>query len=539
LSDFLTRQVPATVNAGAMTGASAMATSDGMFKRCGCKDATTGRRLDRACPRLAERRHGTWYFHCSATNLLGRAEQVRRGGFPSRAAARRARDEWLAATGEERTARSWTVERWLRYWLSTRTSIRATTKLHYTRDVENFLIPYLGRLCLADLDIRRLRAGFARIAKTTNSKGRPQSPSCLQHLRTTLRAALNLAVREGVITQNPARHLELPSYRTPHAQVWTDGRVAEWRATGVRPAVAVWTAVHLVAFLETVTLDRLFALWWLVALRGLRRGEACGLRWCEVDLDHGVLFIVRNRTTAGYQVIEGDPKTAAGVRAVALDRHTVGLLRKHRRRQIEQRSQRLAAGKIWYDSGYVFVGPDGRPIHPGYVTTRFRLLIQRTDLPPIRLHDLHHGAASLAHEAGADLKTLQELLGHSSIVVTADTYTSVLPLVQRRCAEATAKLVLNAARRTRKKIKGRGRRNRPGTTKTCTPAPTGPATGRKPQVVASTPDRQSRTVPTPGRPHHDPHRPQRTGHKGRRPAIPAGGAHLGLARPKGFEPPTF
>jgi len=424
---------------------------------------TTGRRLEQDCRRLADRRHGTWYFHASATNLLGRSERARRGGFASKAAARQARDGWLASTGEERTARSWTLERWLRYWLSTRTAIRATTRLHYSRDVERFLIPYLGRLCLADLDVRRLRAGFERIAKTTNSKGLPQSPSCLQHLRTTLRVALNHAVREGIIAENPARYLEVPAYRQPHPRVWTDGRVAEWQATGIRPVVAVWTATHLAAFLDFVSADRLFALWWLIALRGLRRGEACGLRWCEVDLEHGVLFIVRNRTTAGYRVIEGDPKTAAGVRAVALDRHTVAVLREQRRRQLADRDRRVAAGKTWYDSGYVFTRPDGLPIHPGYATTRFRLLVQRSELPPIRLHDLRHGAASLAHEAGADLKTLQDLLGHSSIVVTADTYTSVLPPAQRRCAKATAQLVLAAANRTRKKIRNKGRRNRPGT----------------------------------------------------------------------------
>ena len=143
--------------------------------------------------------------------------------------------------------------------------------------MENFLIPHLGKLCLADLDVRRRRAAFGQIAKTTNSKGQPQSQSCLRHVSTTL--------------------------------------------------------------------------WFLIALRGLRRGEACGLRWCEIDLDHGVLFVVINRTTAGYDVIEGDPKTAAGIRAVALDRHTVAVLREHRRRQLEHRDRRLAADKIWHDSG--------------------------------------------------------------------------------------------------------------------------------------------------------------------------------------------
>jgi hypothetical protein len=94
-----------------------MSGSGAIFKRCGCRD-TAGRRLNKNCPRLAERGHGTWTFHTSATNLLGRCERVRRSGFPSQAAARRARDEWLAATGADRTARSWTVERWLRYWMA-------------------------------------------------------------------------------------------------------------------------------------------------------------------------------------------------------------------------------------------------------------------------------------------------------------------------------------------------------------------------------------------------------------------------------------
>lgn len=334
-----------------------------IFKRCSCRDGNR-RRLEQSCPRLTERGHGTWYFHCSATNLLGRPERARRGGYPSQAAARRARDEWLATTGEDRTARSWTVERWLRYWLSSRTSIRPTTKLHYTRDVERILIPHVGRLCLADLDPRRLRAIFTEIAKTTNTKGQPQSASAMQHLRTTLRAALNLAVREGVIANNPARHIEVPSYRKPHAKVWTDGRVEGWQRTGERPSVAVWTADQLATFLHGVTDDALFAPWWLTALRGLRRGEACGLRWSELDLDHGVLFVVRNRTTAGYQVIEGEPKTAAGRRAVALDGRTVKVLREHRRRQAQQRERRFAAGKVWHDSGYVFVGKEGNPNPP-------------------------------------------------------------------------------------------------------------------------------------------------------------------------------
>ena len=294
---------------------------------------------------------------------------------------RRARDEWLACTGEERAARSWTVERWLRYWLSTRAHLRPTSMLHYTRDVEQVLIPRLGTLRLADLDGPLLRARFAEIANTTNRKGQPQSPSAMQHLRTTLCAALNHAVREGMIETNPARHIEVHGYRRPHAKGWTDDQITDWQHTGQRPAVAVWTAEHLATFLTAVTDESLYALWWLIGLRDLRRGEACGLRWSDIDLDRGVLYIVRNRTTAGYQIIEGPPKTAAGTRTVALDEHTLQILRQHRARQIDKRARRRAASRPWQDSGYVFVRMDGLPIHPSNVSCRFRQLLNRGRRP--------------------------------------------------------------------------------------------------------------------------------------------------------------
>ncbi|WUI06181.1 site-specific integrase [Micromonospora sp. NBC_00421] len=415
-------------------------------KRCGCLNITTGRRRGNSCPRLPERTHGSWYFHCSIRNLLGHAERIRRGGYPSQVAARTARDELLALSREEQAGRSWTVTRWLRYWLSTRTRIRPTTRMHYTHDVERFLIPHIGQLILGDLSARQLTAAFGQIAATRNRSGQLQSPCTLQHVHTTLRAALTGAVREGLLTTNPARHVELPARPRPQAQVWTEARVAEWKATGQRPTIAVWTPTQLAAFLDYVRDDGLFALWWLIALRGLRRGEAAGLRWGEVDLHAGQVSVVRQRTTAGYDVHEGPPKSASSRRSVALDQHTMRVLRQHRERQTQQRDLRAAIGKVWHDSGYVFTGPDGLPIHPGYLTQRMRLLVDRAGLPPIRLHDLRHGAATLAREAGADLKAVQDQLGHASIHLTADTYTSVLPESQREAAEATARLVLDAGK---------------------------------------------------------------------------------------------
>ncbi len=427
-----------------------------IFKRCGCRDPQSRKRLEQNCPQLAERGHGSWSFHCSVTTMFGRRERVRRGGYPSRAEAQAARDELLERSRAEWTTQTWTVARWLRHWLSTRSSIRPSTLRSYTDHVERHLIPYLGRIRLGELTGRDVAAMFAALARTQTRLGRPPTPSTMHRIRATLRSALNAAIRDGLLRDNPARLAELPTPRRPQAQVWTDPRVEAWRRTGQRFAVAVWTTKQLAAFLAFVAEDRLLAMWWLIALRGLRRGEAAGLRWVDIDLDQKIIMIDQQRLAYGRTVAVGPPKTAASRRTIALDRVTVRMLRAHLQRQ---RAERLAAGDRWQDSGYVFATPDGSPLHPDWLTRRFRRLVLDSGLPPVRLHDLRHGAASLAHAAGADLKTVQEQLGHTSIVLTADTYTSVLLDLHFKVAEATARLVLAAAARN----PGRRHRTRPQT----------------------------------------------------------------------------
>jgi integrase len=443
-----------------------MGSNGGVFKRCGCRDPRSGRLLGTCCPALPERGHGSWYFDCAVAGLQGRRERVRRGGYPTCREALAARDAMIGPGLDGRTTQAWTVARWLRYWLTSRTSIRPSTQRSYHHHVDAHLIPYLGRLQLGELSGGQVAAMFRALATADTGRGRPPTPGTLHRIRATLRAALNAAIREGLRPDNPARHVELPGPRRPHAEVWTTQQITAWREQGQRPIVAVWTVQQLSTFLNHVAGDRLSAMWWLIALRGLRRGEAAGLRWCDLDLNAGTLTIAQQRIAYGATVHVGPPKTAASRRTIALDRTTVRLLREHHRRQ---QAEREAAGNQWRDSGYLFTAPDGLPLHPDWLTRRFRRLVTLSGLPPVRLHDLRHGAASLALAAGTDLKTVQALLGHASIVLTADTYTSVLPELLADAAEATARLVLaHAARQP-----GRRPRNRvPGSPpKSATPAP--------------------------------------------------------------------
>ena len=174
---------------------------------------------------------------------------------------------------------------------------------------------------------------------------------------------------------------------------------------------------------------------------GLRRGEADGLRWCDVDLDDGVAVITQQLQQYDGHMVTCPPKTSHSARVIAPDHTTVAALRAHRARQHAERQQ-----PGHHDSGYVFTGLGGDPLAPDRLTRHFRALTQAAGLPPIRLHDLRHGAATLALAAGVELKVVQDMMGHASIVLTADTYTSVLPEVARTAAEQVASLILKAGR---------------------------------------------------------------------------------------------
>src|SRR4051794_22568441 len=243
----------------------------------------------------------------------------------------------------------------------------------------------------------------------------------------------------------PNPHESQPSKELTHGPlVWTDERVALWRRTGRRPSpVMVWIPAQTVAFLDAAGADRLYPLWHLVAHRGLRRSEAIHLRWADVDLD-AAQATVREQSD---EAMAWSPKSESGNRTIALDALTVEVLQVHRDAQDAER--RLWA-EAWTDSGRVFTKEDGTQLNADSVSQRFDRLVARHDLPPVRLHDLPHGAATLALTAGADIKVVSHELGHSSMQITQitqitqDLYTSVLPQVSQAAADAVAALLASS-----------------------------------------------------------------------------------------------
>lgn len=237
---------------------------------------------------------------------------------------------------------------------------------------------------------------------------RVTGPSTRQHVKATLRAALNEAIGQQIITFNPAAHVKIDPVRKPKALVWTDERVARWQQTGEKPSpVMVWTPEQTGAFLDFVAADRLYAMWHVIAFRGLRRGEACGQPWSETNLDRHSLTVTGQLVQDGWDVEASKPKTDSGFRVVALDDDTVNVLERHRK---QQEADREEWGPPWVETGLLFTQEDGSWLHPGKVTDLFERLVAASGLPPIRLHDLRHGAATLML---AMRHRREDRLGHS------------------------------------------------------------------------------------------------------------------------------
>jgi integrase len=411
-----------------------------VYRRCACRSAVTRRQLGARCPLLPDERHGRWYFAVQVSGVDGRRERVRRGGFATRADAERACWELLQLPGPRAVARSWTLRRWLEFWLSDiEGRVRPTTLANYRWIAQRYLIPQLGGHRVGKLRTRDVQRAMDRISGQHVRGGRLISAASVHRIRAVLRSALSEARRQGMVGHNPAWRLRLPRGARPHAVVWDQRREQAWRTTGARPRVAVWDLPHLARFLEAVRCDWLFPLWWLVALRGLRRGEIAGLRWEDVDLPSRELTVPEQVVVVGGAHHVGPPKSPAGVRTLALDETSVQILHEF------WQAQRRRFGHV-DPRDAVFRHVNGRPVRPDWVTRRFAGLVDDLDLPPVRLHDVRHSAASLAGAAGVDLKVIQHDLGHSSPVTTAQTYVSVFQQTARAAVRATAQLLLTHAR---------------------------------------------------------------------------------------------
>jgi integrase len=244
---------------------------------------------------------------------------------------------------------------------------------------------------MPSVDALGLNRHYAELLRSGARGGRPLGAETVSKVHRLLHRALKDAERWGYVARNAAALATPP--RAP------------------KPEVQAWSADELARYLDHTADDRDAALWQLVATTGLRRAEALGLGWEDLDLDAGRLSVRRTLAYVGTRAVLGEPKTARSRRLVVLSADTVSALRDHRRRQLEER---LAAGGNYVDQGLVFCDERGAPLSPATVSRRFERLGRELGLPRLTFHGLRHTFATLALRAGIPSKVVAEVLGHAS-----------------------------------------------------------------------------------------------------------------------------
>ncbi|WP_454174976.1 site-specific integrase [Gordonia sputi] len=392
----------------------------------------------------------------------GKRRQERKRGFRTKREAVEALDERLGEirTGVVAVDQRLTLAQYLESWLAAKESagVRPTTLRSYQQHVNAYIVPTIGNVRLRDLRATHVEhmlreiakpptkpAEGAKIGKGQRRNPKQLSPATQRRVHATLRSALTSAKRKHLVSFNAAADMELPR--------------------AARPRVKPWTPTELGTFLDRAGSHRLGALFEVLALTGLRRGEAVGLRWD--DIADGVITVRQQIVEVDGTGIEcrfcggehrqfqfGAPKTASGDhRTVELDAMTMRTLLAHR---AHQEIERAEWGELYCDHGLVFSREDGSPIPPADVTKLFHDLADEVGLRRIRVHDLRHGAASLLLAADVPLAIVSNRLGHSSISITSDTYSHLLPGVEKGAAEAAARLIPRAGRDTERTLQSKG-----------------------------------------------------------------------------------
>lgn len=422
--------------------------------------------------------------------LTGKRRQKWHSGYRTRREAEKARVDLLSKfdRGEYVEPTQQTVAEYLTDWLAAiEHTVRPSTFDSYSRNMRNHVIDHIGSTKLTKVDAGVLNGLYAQLLSSGRRRpsrtGRGYSPAVVgralalrsegvtltataellqeefeeaEHItKDTLASLLRRQTQRRAVDDMP-EGLDRRTVNYIHTIVhrafkdavrW--GRLARNPADAADPpragqksdGIKTWDAPTLRTFVERSgeSGDRLHPLWVVLATTAMRRGEAIGLRWKDVDLDNGRLSVVQTITQTRSKVTIGEPKTASGRRSIALDPATVAVLREHRKAMLEER---MLVGPDFSDEGLVFHQPDGACLRPDAVSAQFVRRVSQYGLPRLTVHGLRHTWATLALEQGIHPRVVQERLGHSAIAITLGLYSHVGPTLHDEAANLVSSLII-------------------------------------------------------------------------------------------------
>ena len=311
--------------------------------------------------------------------------------------------------GVDLSAGRQTVGQFLDRWLAdvVKPTVRPKTHHSYAQLVRLHLKPALGHHQLGKLTPQHVQAMMS--AKSSSGL----SPRTVQYIRAVLRRSLGQALKWGLVSRNVATLVDPPR--------------------SVKKPVAPLSAEQARAFIASTADNRLGPLFQVAIASGLRQGELFGLRWPDVDLDAGTLYVRHALQRIDGTLTLVEPKTTLSRRTVTLPGSAIAALRVQKDRQVFERAM---AGDRWREGGYVFTSTIGTPLEPSNVSHRLHALLKAADLPHQRFHDLRHCNASLLLAGGVAPRTIMGILGHSQISLTMNTYAHLSPALERDAARA-------------------------------------------------------------------------------------------------------
>jgi integrase len=355
-------------------------------------------------------------------DLNGKRKQKSKGGFKTKRECQEAMiaAETLIDKGEYFIAENITFKDYLSKWLSDYAKIATAPRTYYRYEeiINKYINPKLGTIELNKLKPLHIQGFYNYCINDLNL-----STTTVRQFHAIIHKALNKAVEWQMLNNNCSNAVDKPKKAKVDFTVLGD----------IETNMLLKRLEHMTLYIPVL----------IAVTTGMRRGEICGLKWENIDLDNGIIYVKEQLQKIENKLELVKVKTDGSKRKIIMLDYTIPILKEHKKKYL---TLKLRLGEAFKDEGFVVFQADGSPYEPEYITKNYGRVLGRISkelaIPKIRFHDLRHTHATLMLKAGVHPKVVAERLGHSSITMTLNTYSHVLPDMQQEAAEKLNALLI-------------------------------------------------------------------------------------------------